>query len=574
MIRFLARAAVACVMLSTVRAAAQAPAFEPRPCPPAMEGARCGTVRVPENRDAPRRMLALNVVVLPARSATPAREAITFFGGGPGQAVTEIAPWVAPLYAPLRDERDLLFIDQRGTGGSAPLRCALRDSANPQSYLDDFLPPAAAARCRQELSRTAELTRYGYLELAHDVEAVRTALGYERLDLNGGSYGTRAALVYLRTYPRNVRSVLLMGVIPPEAVPPAEWARDLDASLAGLVADCRAEPACAAAFPDPEGEARAVADRLQARPGTAEIVDPRSGARLRLTLSRGTFIETIRRMLYDPWAAASLPWLVHRAYQGDYRPVASAALQDRRMMEESASMGLFLAVTCGEDVPFIDLAAAAAENERTLGGDYRVRQHVEACRGWPRYALPADYHQPVRFDVPVLLISGALDPATPPRSGEMAAAAFPNHLHVVVPHAGHAYGGMEGAACVDSIVVRFYRQGSVRGLDPSCVSNVRRPPFLIEQPEPITLDRAAVARFTGAFATAGPPPMDVRVEALDGVLRATFGDGPTVIALPISATTFRWEGYPPGFLFEFSEDGRTLTVRIPGQEPATLTRTE
>lgn len=573
MIRSILCAAAAGALLA-VPAGAQTPRFEPRPCQPAIEGARCGTVQVPENRDAPGRMIALNVLVLPARSATPAREAITFFGGGPGQAATEFARGVAGVFAPLRDERDLLFIDQRGTGRSGVLNCPLRDTANPQSYLDDFLPPAAVARCREALSRTADLTRYGYTELAHDVDAVRAALGYERLDLQGGSYGTRAAMVYLRNYPARVRSVVLQSGVPPEYYPPADYARDLDAALAGLAAECRAEAACAAAFPDPVGEARAVADRLDAARGVAEIVDPLSGARLRLTVSRGTFVETVRRMMYDPGQARGVPLLIHRAFEGDLRPVARASLQDRRNMERTGGLGLYLAITCGEDVPFIDLAAAAADNGRTLGGDYRVRQQAEACRGWPRYALPADYHQTFRSDVPALLTSGALDPATPPRWGEAGAAAFPNGVHLVVPQAGHGYRGMVGSACVDSLVIEFLRQGAARGLDTSCVRNVRRHPFVVEAPaESITLDHAAVARFAGTYAgTAGQRPMQMRIESLDGVLRGTVG-GDRVIATPLSATTFRWEGFAPGYLLEFSEDGSTLNLRTPGDPPVALTRT-
>ncbi|HEU0013498.1 MAG TPA: alpha/beta fold hydrolase, partial [Longimicrobium sp.] len=343
---------------------------------------------MPENREAPGRMLALNVVVYPAKSATPAKEAIAFFSGGPGTAVTRDAQWYAREHQSVRDTRDLLFVDQRGTGGSAPLQCALRDTANPQSYLDDFLPPAAVARCREELSRSADLMRYGFADLAHDTEAVRQALGYEKLDLSGGSYGTRAALGYLRLYPQNVRSVMLLGLVPPGFLQPAPYARDLDAALAGLFAECRADAACNADYPDLEREAREVANRLDAAPGVAEIVDARSGRRIRLALSRGTFVETIRRMLYDAPSARSVPYFIHRAYRGDFAPVARTALRDRRGMMQSSWWGLFLSITCSEDVPFIDRAAAAADNGRTMLGDYRVAQQAQACdTGWPTYAV-------------------------------------------------------------------------------------------------------------------------------------------------------------------------------------------
>jgi pimeloyl-ACP methyl ester carboxylesterase len=554
-------------------AGAQTPAFEPRPCPPEMEGLRCGTVSVPENRDAPGRMLALNVVVVPARTAAPAREAVIFFGGGPGQAMAEAARWAGRSYGAALPDRDLLFLDQRGTGLSAPLQCTLRDPANPQSYLDDFLPPAATARCREELARGADLTRYGYVDFAHDVDAVRRALGYERLDLNGGSYGTRAALVYLRTYPRSVRSAMLLGLVPPGFLQPADYARDSQAALTGLLAACRADARCNAAFPDVEREARVVVRRLEAQPGQAEIIDPETGARIRLAVSRGTFAETIRRMMYDAPIARSVPFVIHRAYLGDYRPVARTGLRDRRGMQGSSWWGLYLAITCSEDVPFIDQAAAAAERDRTFLGDYRVRQQAQACRGWPTFPVPADYHQPFPSDVPTLLISGEFDPVTPPRWGAMAAAAHRNSLHVVVPAAAHGYDGMEGSDCVDSLVFQFYRQASVAGLDTACVARVRPPPFVIDIPEPIVVDPAVLRRLAGVYTAAGGPGMEMTVEALDGVLRMRGGDDFTMIASPRSETVFNWEGFPPEFSFTFSADGRTLTMREPGEpQPLVFTR--
>jgi pimeloyl-ACP methyl ester carboxylesterase len=574
--RFPLRAALLGAALALAPAAgAQAPRFQPGPCPEGtLEGARCGTVQVPENRDRPGRMLALNVVVLPARSTAPAREAITMFGGGPGQAATSMG-WLAEAFASLRDQRDLLFVDQRGTGRSAPLQCQLRDPADPQSFLGEFLPPDRTARCLEELGRTADLTRYGFLELAHDIEAVRNALGYDKLDLYGGSYGTRAAQVYMRTYPLAVRSVVLEGVVPPGYHQPMTYARTTDAALAGVATDCRADAACGAAFPDVLGEVRAVAARLEQSPGTAEILDPETGARLRLTLTRATFADMIRRMLYSPGTASQIPYLVHRAFQGDYRPVVSFALQDRRGYQEGLWWGLSLALTCSEDVPFVDAQAAARDDAGTLLRDWRVQQQKAACRGWPTYTLPAGYFQPLAQDIPTLLVSGQYDPVTPPSGGAEVAASLRNSLHVVAPHGAHGYSGLEGSACVDSLLVRFYRQGSVQGLDTSCVSAMHRPPFVISEPEPITLDRAAVERFAGTYAAAGSS-VQVRFEALDGVLRAHaqgFGGELNVIASPLSPTEFRWEGFPPSFTFKFSEDGRTLTMPGPNEPAITLTRT-
>lgn len=567
-------ALAAALAVCATAAHAQAPVFQPAPCPPGTEdGARCGTVRVPENRDHPGRMLALHVVVLPARSATLARQAIAVFGGGPGQPATSLMG-VAETFAELRDGRDLLFVDQRGTGRSAPLQCQLRDEDDPQSYLGDFYPPDRTARCLEELRRNADLTRYGFMELAHDMEAVRTALGYGPLDLWGASYGTRAAQVYMRAYPRSVRSAVLLGVVPFGFYQPSTYARSMEAALAGVARDCSADAVCAAAFPDFAREVRAVADRLERTPGTAEIMDPETGARLRLVLTRATFVDLIRRMLYDVGSVSELPYMVHRAFEGDYRPAVRQSLQDRRGYQRGLWWGLNLAITCSEDVPFVDSRAAARDNGRTLLGDWRVRQQIAACRGWPTFPLPAGYHRPLRSDIPTVLISGELDPVTPRSGGELVAAGLRNHLHVVAPHGGHGYGGLEGGECVDALLVRFVRQGSVAGLDPApCVRTLRRPPWVVDVAEPITLDRAAVERFAGTWASADPA-VTARIEALDGVLRAHlqgFGEELTVVASPLSPTVFRWEGFPPDFAFRFSDDGRTVT--IPGNDTPTVTLT-
>jgi pimeloyl-ACP methyl ester carboxylesterase len=562
----------AALVLATT-AAAQAPTFQERPCDPPIEGMRCGTVQVPENRDQPGgRMLSLNVIVAPARSTAPARLALAFFEGGPGAAVTPGARWVAEEFPQLRGDRDLLFVDQRGSGGSAPLQCRFRDPADPQSYIDGYMPAPGVARCLEELRRGADLTRYGFIQHAHDMEAVRTALGYERLDLFGASYGTRGAMVYLRTYPRSVRSALLLGLVPPGFRQPADYARDTEAAFAGIAAECRADAACSAAFPNFEREAREVVRRLDDERGAAEIIDPETGRRVRLTIARGDFVETIRRMMYDPGPARTVPLVIHRAYLGDFRPVMRKALADRRGLADGIFWGLQLSITCTEDVPFIDQTAAAAENATTLLGDYRVRSQADACRGWPTYSVPADYHQPFPTDVPTLLISGEHDPVTPVRWGNMAAAAHSNSLHIIVPHAGHGYGGLRGTECVDSMVIRFFHQASVRGLDPApCLRGIRPPPFVLDLPEPVSLDQAVLQRLAGVYVSANPA-REMRVEALDGVLRMRMGENFTMLASPLSPTVFNWEGYPPEFSFTFSDDGRTLTMREPAEEPLVLTR--
>jgi pimeloyl-ACP methyl ester carboxylesterase len=539
----------------------------PAPCSGAglPADARCGTFEVAENRGEPDgRRLGLYVVVLPARTAVPAREAVIFFAGGPGQASAgELPGGMNEAFGALRDERDLLFIDHRGTGASSPLRCRLRAQDDPQAFLDDYLPPVPVAACRDSLMARADLTRYGHAELADDVDEVRRALGYERLVLWGGSYGTRAAMGYLRAYPSAVRSLVLQAVVPHTFAQPAEYARDMEAALAGLFAECAGDAACGAAFPGVAAELRTVVARLDSAAGEGEILDPVTGRRVRLRLGRGMFAETVRRMMYSPELASMVPFVVHRAWQGDYRPVIRQALADRRAFAEGIFAGLFLAVTCSEDVPRVDTAAAAREDATTVLGAYRVRQQAAACAGWPRAVLPADALAPVRSELPVLLISGELDPVTPSRGAELVAATLPNALHVVVPHAGHGYGGMRGAECVDSLVIRFVRAGTGHGLDTSCLGEMRRPPFVVEMPEAVAVDQAALDRLAGRYVSADPA-YAIRFSALEGALRAE-GDDFTAVAAPLSPTRFFLDGLPPELVLEFAEDGSTATLRTPRQ---------
>ncbi|HST63009.1 MAG TPA: alpha/beta hydrolase, partial [Longimicrobium sp.] len=268
--------------------------------------------------------------------------------------------------------------------------------------------------------------------------------------------------------------------------------------------------------------------------------------------------------------ASRIPYVVHQAFTGDYRPILRQALADRRGMEESVG-GLYLSINCSEDIPFIDPAAVARQNGTTLLGDYRYAQQLAACRGWPTYTPPADYHQPVRSDLPVLLLSGELDPVTPPRWGTMAAATLPNALHVIVPGAGHGFGGMEGAECVESLMVRFAVQRSARGLDTGCVQRMRRPAFVTEMPRTLILEPAALRRLAGSYASA-QPPVEAQVEAAGEGLIVRLGQGGVLAVLPITPTRFVWESSPAGWEMVFGDDAGTLTLRRPGQPDVVLAR--
>ncbi|HEX5708738.1 MAG TPA: alpha/beta fold hydrolase, partial [Pyrinomonadaceae bacterium] len=235
---------------------------------PGIKGrARCGTYEVFENRDARvGRKISLKVVVLPATGAERAPDPYFYIPGGPGSSAVEDAPGVAQELTKIRERRDLVFLDQRGTGGSNPLNCPLFDPADIQSYLEAFLPLEATRRCRTLLEPKADLKLYTTPFAADDMNEVRAALGYERINLYGASYGTRAALVYMRRHPASVRTATLHGVLPTDELITLAYAEDAQRALDGVLGECERDPACRAAFPRVREDARAAFARLRRGP--------------------------------------------------------------------------------------------------------------------------------------------------------------------------------------------------------------------------------------------------------------------------------------------------------------------
>jgi pimeloyl-ACP methyl ester carboxylesterase len=557
------RVALAAALALLGPGAASAGTFSPAKCEvPGVSGsARCGTFEVPENREARAgRRIRLNVVILPALEPPAAPDAITLLAGGPGEAVTGSAAFVASFLAPLRTKRDILLVDQRGTGGSAGLECDLYgDPARLQAWLGDFFPASVVRSCREALSPKADLGSYTTAAFADDLDELRAALGYRQLDILGGSYGTRAALVYMRRHAAHARVAVLQGSAPPDDFLPLELPRATQRAIEGIFAECAADAACRAAFPDPAGELKAVLERASREPAAAEVLNPSTSSRERVTLSRDVIAEAVRYMLYNPPSARQVPAFVHAAAQGDFVPLAEQALFARRNIVNSGGNGLYLTVTCAEDVPHIDPAKAAQAAAGTFVGDYRYRMQKAACAEWTRGPVPSDFAAPVRVPVPTLVISGAHDPATPLAWGEETARRLPRSLHLLVPHGAHDYRGLPGAeTCVDGLIARFIEQGSEKGLDTSCVSRIEGLPFPLAVPDTklITLPAEELQRFVGRYRSEQPPlEFELRVEA--GRLVFTFAGRPPQTLAPVSPTRFRIVGAPLGVALEFRvEDGR------------------
>jgi pimeloyl-ACP methyl ester carboxylesterase len=560
---------LALFLLSAAAAIAAAPNSRPltlAPCavPGLPEKARCGGLEVYENRASRTgRKIRLNILVLPATGSASASDPFVFLEGGPSAAATEDASGLAREFATLRDRRDILLVDQRGTGGSHPLNCVLFEPVDDlQSYLGEFFPLAAVRRCRPQLEASSDLTQYTTPIAADDLDDVRKALGYEKLNLFAVSYGTRAALEYLRRHGRHVRTATLLGVSPTNQDMPLHFPRDTERALQGVLGECAADPACRAAFPDPGEDVRAVLRRLEKSPVSVEILHPETGAPATVRLSRDVFAETIRYMLYQPVAAGLIPSYVHAAAAGDLAPMAELALFLRRNLVASGSNGLYLSITCAEDLPYVPPEAAAREAAGTMLGDYRYREQSAACGVWPRATLPAGYRRPVGSKVPVLILSGAWDPVTPPEHGAAVARRLSRSLHVVVPHGGHGFEGLAGADCVTRLETEFVESGTTSGLDTRCIARIARPPFPTEPPagRPVALTEPELVALAGAYTDAQGAQARLTVDA--GQLALSLADGPKALLVPVSPTRFRLVGMPlSNFRFELA-DGKVVRATL------------
>ncbi len=435
--------------------------------------AKCTTLSVPEDRAKPEgKKISLHIAVLRARTGQPAPDPLFFIAGGPGQAATQAYIEEAPAFERIRESRDIVLVDQRGTGGSNPLDCP--------STPDNNSNPTAAEITRQAQACLKQLTGdprfYTTTVAVKDLDTVRAALGYNDIDLYGISYGTRVALEYLRDFPQHVRSVILDGVVPADRVLGPGVSLDAQQALNGIFLRCVTDIDCHKAFPDLTTTFTHLQHMLEQRPVTVNLRDPLTGAPLTKTLTWDQVVNAVRFMSYASETAALLPLLIHQAGAAqDYLPLMANALFFTQQINGSIAIGMNAAVLCTEDVPFYKPDAAMQKAiADTYVGATPVTQLIQTCENWPRVVMEPDFKQPVVSTKPVLLISGQDDPITPPSNATDAAKTLSNSLSIVVPGQGHgnAYRG-----CIPKLMAQFVEQASVKNLDTACVKKIQPFPF-------------------------------------------------------------------------------------------------
>ena len=434
----------------------------------------CGKLTVFENRETRTgRTIDLNVVVLPAFDQTTKGEPLFDLAGGPGASSADGAGFYAGPGKDYRRRHDVVCVDQRGTGKSN--RLAIPREKTPSYYLSEMYPIDYVREMRQALEQRADLTKYTTSIAMDDLDDVRAWLGYDKINLFGLSYGTRAALVYMRQHPDHVRSAILLAVAPTDLKMPLHHSESAARAMDLLLNECERDAACHAAFPQIRDDWKNVLAQLEKQPARVEYSPPDKSAPTTVEIRRGVFGEKIRTWMYGRDEAARIPWIVHHAAGGDFAPFLKEAIGPS--IPDFVADGMYLSVTCAEDVPFITPEGAAKLTDNPFG-NYRVFQQTRACGMWPRGGIPSDFLEPVRSNAAALIFSGNMDPVTPPSYGEEVAKYLPNSRHVIIPEAGHGPFGLTDPGCIDRIAIEFLEKGDAKNLDVSCVEKMAPPPFV------------------------------------------------------------------------------------------------
>ena len=433
---------------------------------------QCGTLAVPENyAKANGEKITINFVVLPAIDNSKAQQPLMFLAGGPGQAAAELSGQIYTGFNEIRKTRDLLLIDQRGTGKSHPLQCEESVEIDPYTSMPEDFSITDIEQCLAQL--TGDLSQYNSENAIRDFDAVRAALGYQQVHLYGGSYGTRAGLVYMRMFPESLKSVVLDSVGPIE-VPIGLFGQSAEQSFVKLLDNCQNDSKCAQQYPELAQEFADISAKLALAPITVEIAHPRLGTTTEFTISRDKFISTLQMQLYSMQTRSLVPLLIHQAYLGDYKPLAGLIAQSDGGM--GIYIGLHFNIVCNEDFPKISDTMKATDAENSFAKGMSLEMVGKACSVWPKYQPSADFYQTVTANIPTLILSGDLDPVTPASNGEISHENLPNSHHIISKNNAHI---VASTTCGISIVNEFLALQTPKALDESCLEELPEESFML-----------------------------------------------------------------------------------------------
>ena len=450
---------------------------------PAQRSAQCATFTVAENPDEPQgRKIDLYVARIASLSPAPADDPLVLIAGGPGGSTVDMYLGLARAFNSVLDERDILLLDQRGTGRSQPLSCSLEMMSSIE--IEPTLQEShdAAVDCLEQLQGDP---RYYTTSVAvRDLEALRIATGYASFNLYGVSYGTRVAQHFLRRYPDSTRSVVIDGVVPPTLALGPDIALNAQRTLDSIFERCGKNVDCEAAFPDLQQSFERLGALLKKTPPKVRYADPISGEADEITLQYGTLAVVARLLSYAPETAALLPLTLSQAAKGEYAGLTSQAVGILKNLSSSLSYGMHNSVVCTEDAPHYDNINVAALAQTYLGAD-QVSAIQAICEAWPTGVADEDIKSPLTSAKPVLLLSGEFDPITPPAYAAQAQKGFSNSHHFVAPGQGH---GIISRGCVPRVVAHFIAEADIESTvdtEDGCIARQRAMPFFVNTMGPV-----------------------------------------------------------------------------------------
>lgn len=432
---------------------------------------KCGKLEVPENYQQPDGdKIAVNFAVLPAIDDSEYKVPLMFLAGGPGQAAVELATGLNRVFSEVRKTRDIILVDQRGTGKSSALSCEFEAVDNVYSALPDAVNPQEVIDCVDQFK--GDVTQYNSENAIRDFDAVRAALGHNKLNIYGGSYGTRAGLVFMRMFPESLESVVLDSVGPIE-VPIGLFGQSGARSFNMLIDNCKNSEPCYKAFPNLAEEFQSVKNRLAKKPVSLDILHPRLGTPTKLIIDETKFTGNLRFQLYGMEGRSMVPLVIHQAFLGNYQPLIG--LMARTEGEQLVYTGLLFNIVCNEDMPRLSIADKAADADNNFDGKDSQLAWSMVCPFFPKYRPSEDFYQRVTADIPTLILSGNLDPVTPPSNGEYSAKSLPNSHHIVIENASHT---VAMSTCASDIINEFLTSKTPSKLDESCLKDIPQETFM------------------------------------------------------------------------------------------------
>jgi len=422
----------------------------------------CGTFPVFENRQTNTgRKINLNIIVIRSIKKNPSKSPIFFFDGGPGAAATNAASYFADSLNNFRAERDIVLIDVRGTGDSNPLHCRqLQFKENLEQQFTEMYPIQNVKDCYDSLSKLADLTQYTTTNMAIDVEEVKNWLGYKKINLFGLSFGGRLAQVYMKMYPASVESSVLWSPTTTYSKMPLYHAQYAESSINKLFEDCKNDSLCNLTFPKVKEEFRDLKEKGNRMSFKYEYKS-KNGELKVITMPWYSFHSKIRSLMYTPYGMRQIPFIIHQSYIGNWQPFIDL-FPSESFYNDFIAEGLYLCVTCAEDVPYITKQESDSITVGTFMGDYRIKQQKNACEHWSRGIIPDDFFEPLNSSIPTLVFSGYFDPVTPPSMAEQIVQTLPNSFLISIKTMSHTSDGLSNEECFNKIIIDFLNMPEIK----------------------------------------------------------------------------------------------------------------